>query len=406
MLTLQEYDFELVHKLGNSMKKVDLLSRRTDYDDGKPLIKEATLLPQAWFRPMAHQGLPSLVKTIKELQSEHELETIHALERRDATYTQTEDSLVYKGGKLVIPDNFDLKGQIIMSHHDSPLASHPRQAKTIEKVQRSYYWSTLCDDVIDYVKGCAVCQRTKIDRQAQAAPLHPNPVPSRNWENISVDMITHLPEVHGHNTILVIVDMKSKDIIPIPTLDTLNSEGWANLLIEHVICMHGIPQKIVSDHGSIFVSMFIKDLYKKLHIKGAPSTAHHPQTDGQTERINQEVENYLQMFINYQQTDWPFWLPLTTFKYRNQTHSATGHSPFYLTHGYHPFTGVKVKAGSINESARQYAQCMKKISETAAKLATLAQKHAKKQWDKHKQPARQYNKGDLVYLDLFHITTD
>ena len=80
MLTLQEYDFELVHKPGNSMKKVDLLSRRTDYNDGKPLIKEATLLPQAWFRPMAHQGLVSLVKTIKELRSEHELETIHALE--------------------------------------------------------------------------------------------------------------------------------------------------------------------------------------------------------------------------------------------------------------------------------------------------------------------------------------
>ena len=112
------------------------------------------------------------------------------------------------------------------------------------------------------------------------------------------------------------------------------------------------------------------------------------------------------MFINYRQTDWPFWLLLAAFKYRNQTHSATGHSPFYLTHGYHPFTGVEVEAGSINESARQYAQRMKKISETAAELAALAQKHAKKQWDKHKQPARQYNKGDLVYLDSFHITTD
>ena len=96
-------------------------------------------------------------------------------------------------------------------------------------------------------------------------------------------MITHLPEVHGHNAIIVVVDMKSKDIIPIPTSDTLNSEGGANLLIEHIVCMHRIHQKIVSDCGSIFVSMFIKDLYKKLHIKGAPSTVHHPQTDGQTE---------------------------------------------------------------------------------------------------------------------------
>ena len=112
------------------------------------------------------------------------------------------------------------------------------------------------------------------------------------------------------------------------------------------------------------------------------------------------------MFINYRQTDWPFWLPLATFKYWNQMHSTTGHSPFYLTHGYHPFTGIEVEASSVNESARQYAQRMKKISETTAELAALAQKHAKKQWDKHKRPARQYNKGDLVYLDSFHITTD
>lgn len=85
------------------------------------------------------------------------------------------------------------------------------------------------------------------------------------------------------------------------------------------------------------------------------------------------------MFINYQQTDWPFWLPLATFKYRNQTHSTTRHSPFYLTHGYHLFTSIEIKASSTNELARQYAQCTKKISEMAAQLAVLAQLHAKKQ---------------------------
>ena len=118
-----------------------------------------------------------------------------------------------------------------------------------------------------------------------------------------------------------------------------------------------------SDRGPTLVSSFITNLYRKLGIQGNPSTAYHPQTDGQTERMNQEIQTYLRIFVNHRQDDWVHWLPLAAFAYRNRVHSATGFSPFFMTHGHHPFTGVETKQDLINESAIQFAERMKKIGE-------------------------------------------
>nr|VWP02123.1 Cap60p [Ganoderma boninense] len=261
-------------------------------------------------------------------------------------------------------------------------------------------------DIREYVKGCVICQRAKIDHRPRAAPLHPNPVPDQNWEFITTDMITHLPDSHGHNATLVFVDMKSKDFVPVPCTDELTSEGWANLFIKHVYANHGLPRRVYSDRGSVFVSAFIRDLYQKLGIKGNPSTAYHPQTDGQTERINQEIENYLRVFVNHRQDDWSDWLPLAAFAYRNRKHSATGYSPFYLTHGYHPYTGVETRKKVKAEAAEQFVTRMKNISQQASLALTITKAAMKRKYDKRKRAAEPYNVGDWVFLDSFHITSE
>ena len=135
--------------------------------------------------------------------------------------------------------------------------------------------------------------------------------------NISVDEVTHLPECHGFNLVVNIICAKSKDWIPIESREELNSEGWADLLIKHVISVHGLPRRITSDRGSKFISQVIKDIHRKLGIQGHPSMAYHPQTDGQTERINQEMENYLRIFCSHRQDDWVDWPLLAAFAYRN-----------------------------------------------------------------------------------------
>jgi transposase InsO family protein len=125
----------------------------------------------------------------------------------------------------------------------------------------------------------------------------------------------------------------------------VNLEGAAVDFCNKVFWYHGLPHKIISDRGPQFVSKFTKALYKLLGITGNPSTAYHPQTDGQTERVNQEIEQYLRIFINHRQNDWSKWLPLAEFAYNDNIHSSTGYSPFYLNLGFHSWKGAEVRKG-------------------------------------------------------------
>ncbi len=137
-------------------------------------------------------------------------------------------------------------------------------------------------DVTTHIHACKMCQCTKSSTQAKAAPLHPNTIPFRLWTHISIDMITGLLESNGYGTIIMIIDQFSKEIIPIACSTELSSEGWAKILHDEVYTKHRMPQVVISDQGTIFVSKFMKDLYSLLQIKGNASTTFHPQTDGQT----------------------------------------------------------------------------------------------------------------------------
>lgn len=404
VVTLQDYDFTLTHKPGAAMGRADALSRRADHAGGTEVSDKTILLKTEWFRAQI-DGTDLLLAGIREHGHELDNSVRSRLAAKDPEYW-TVDGLTYRRGRIVVPANKALRGRLIMAHHDSVAAGHPGRAKTQELIYRSYWWPSIKRDVQTYVRTCPTCQRTKIDHLPRAAPLNPNPVPDYNWQYISVDMITHLPNAQGQNAVLMMVDMKSKDFIPVATTDELNSEGWANLLIRHVVSVHGIPERIYSDRGSIFISNLIRDLYRKLGIRGNPSTAYHPQTDGQTERMNQELENYLRIFTSYRQEDWPDWLPMAAFSYRIREHSATGYSPFYMTHGREPYTGVETRKEVKTEAAEQFASRMKQIQEEAGAALTIAKDVMKRNYDRHKRAARVYEEGAWVYLDAYNITTD
>ena len=126
----------------------------------------------------------------------------------------------------------------------------------------------------------------------------PNPIPTGPWIDISVDFITGVPEVQGYNAILVVCDHFTKQVHVIPTTET-SSLGLARLYRDHIWKLHKLPNTVISDHGSQFAAAFMKELNKILGIETKLSTAYHPQRDGQTERINQELEQYLRMFMDY-----------------------------------------------------------------------------------------------------------
>ncbi|SJL10445.1 uncharacterized protein ARMOST_13831 [Armillaria ostoyae] len=296
-------------------------------------------------------------------------------------------------------------GEIIAQSHDHIAAGHPGVAKTRELVLREYWWPKMKKDVKTYIGGCETCQRTKSSNQAKSTPLHPNAISTEPWTHISVNMITGLPTSNRHDALLVVVDRFSKAIILVPCNVELSTEGWARILQDHVYTRHGMPQVVISDRGPQFVSEFMKELYQMLNIMQNTSIAFHPQMDGQTERVNQEVEKYLRIFINHQQTDWADWLPLAEFSHNNRAHSVTRRSPFMILYGRNPhiIPNSPRPANSKVPATSDFSKTMNKIHKETEAALEEATGRMKVQYDKHKRPAKEYHAGDLIWLDTTNL---
>ena len=274
-----------------------------------------------------------------------------ALAANSKDFKETNGIVEYKG-LIYVPRDHILRERILYAHHDTPLAGHPGHHKTAELIQCNYWWPGLPGHVTKYVRACEICQRTKPRVGPWAAPLHPHHPPPEPWHTVSCDIIGPLPESHRFDAILVLVESLTKLVIAIPTSSTLSAEGAARLYRDRVFPCYGLFKKFISDRGPQFVSQFTTRLHKALGIEANPSTASHPQTDGQTERQNAEIEKYLRAWINEHQDDWSEWLPMAEFAINNRVASATGVSPFFLNHGRHPHmhtspTSQKTRQSSI-----------------------------------------------------------
>jgi transposase InsO family protein len=172
-----------------------------------------------------------------------------------------------------------------------------------------------------------------------------------------MDYIEQLPPSNGYNSILVIVDRIMKQAIFIPCYTTDKAIDLAKQYVQHVFSKHGVPFSITSDRGKLFVSEIWKEICDMLDIKLALSTAYHPETDGQTERVNQILEQYLQCYVAYLQDDWSELLPLAEFAYNNTPQDSIGMTPFFANKGYHPVINVdiaKVEGAKAPEIAQDW----------------------------------------------------
>src|SRR6201985_349816 len=259
----------------------------------------------------------------------------------------------------------ELRRQIVELHHNSSIAGHPGRWKTLELVSRNYWWPGMSRYISAYTKGCDRCNRTKTFPAKPVRKLIPNQIPTDVWQTISVDLITGLPESRGYNAIMVVVDRFSKMVHILPTTNKVTSEGIARLYRDHIWKLHGLPLKILSDRGPQFVSQFIKELNSILGIQTSSSTAYHPQTDGQTERENQEVEQYLRLFVNHRQNDWAEWLSLAEFCHNNRIQAATRQTPFMLNIGRHPRIGTEPFRDSKMDSVDNFVKSMQAAKKKA-----------------------------------------
>jgi hypothetical protein len=224
-------------------------------------------------------------------------------------------------------------GPTITQYHDDPLLGHPGMERTLEKMKcNRVNWTKMVTDIKDYVAGCIPCQQAKPCVGPTPRSLAPLPVPD------------------GYNAITICMDPYSKEAKFQATMNWI-----ARLDIAQILRDQGLPLKVYSDQGLQFISAFMKELYRILGVEGNPSTPYRLQTDGQTERLNQELERYLQTYVNFQQDNWAEWLSIVEFTYNDTAHSATGKTPFYLNLGWHPnrYPGLKEGKGQ-SEAATSF----------------------------------------------------
>jgi transposase InsO family protein len=203
-----------------------------------------------------------------------------------------------------------------------------------ENLRKLFFWVGMKCNVVHFITKCLKCQQVKADHHHSAGLLQPHDVPMSKWEVISIDFVMQLSLTsHRHNVILVIVDKLTKSAHFIPIRDTYDVTDVARVFVSEVICLHGIPKKIISNRDSIFTSRFWTSLQSALGTQLNLSTAYHTETDGKTERVNQVMEDMLRMYVMDNQTHWQKYLPLVEFTYNNSFHSSIGMPPYETLYG-------------------------------------------------------------------------
>ena len=312
--------------------------------------------------------------------------------------------LFYKG-KNYIPLNDELRREIVHSFHDHETAGHPGELGTYNAVRQHYWWPGLRTFVKNYVQGCGICQQFKIDRTPSKPAFLPTEgaKSTRPFANCSMDLITDLPLADGFDSILVVVDQGlSKGVILTPCNKTLTSENTARLLLENLYKRFGLPDKIISDRGPQFASKAFIELLKQLGIKSALSTAYHPQTDGTTERVNQEIEAYLSIYCASHPEEWPQALHTLEFTHNNRRHADRQHTPFELMYGESP---IAIPLSFENTKYPMIEDRMKALQQNRQEALAAHELARSRMADRRKSTFTPFKQGDRVWLDSRNLKT-
>ncbi|QRW20625.1 Retrotransposable element Tf2 protein [Rhizoctonia solani] len=325
---LSNFNFEIHYCPGKQLGKPDALSRQLDYIDTPP--KPEVMLPSEVFANTSEEELEIVTEICNKLRDNPSLEPIITFLTED-----WEENLLWYRRKLVVPDLEPLKEQLLKEFHNSPLAGHPGQQRTLKLISRNYWWPGMKSSAKEWVECCPTCQANR-RAHAPAIALKPLEVPPFPFHTISYNFITGFPKLQGSDAILVVIDSFSKFGHFIPTTKRISAKGLADLFVSHVWKLHGLPVRTISDRGTTFTGKFLRALYQRLGIKPAFSSAYHLELDGQTERVNQFIEFYLRSYVAADHLDWAMWLPLVEYAYNNAKHAATGKTPFELVYGRNP----------------------------------------------------------------------
>ncbi|QRV90335.1 Retrovirus-related Pol polyprotein from transposon [Ceratobasidium sp. AG-Ba] len=325
-------------------------------------------------------------------------------------YAMKDNGLIYyiggkEGHRLCIPKT--LVPEVIQEAHElATEGAHAGYARTYNRLCATYYWPNMADSVEVFTKTCDVCQKTKPRRHGKQGYLQPIPIPEQPFEVITVDFIMDLPESSGYNSILVIVDKLTRYAHFIPCHTHINEIDSAKLFRDHIWSHYGLPRQIISDRDARWTGAFWDHLTSLLGIKRALTTAHHPQADGQTEVMNQNLEIMLRSYIDQVKSNWSELLPALAFSYNTSSHSVTRQTPAFLLRGYEPLRPAHLLANTSqyiprieSNTAEDFSEEMKAARNKAKEAICVGQIYQERAYNKGRYFAH-YQPGDQVLINL------
>ena len=293
---------------------------------------------------------------------------------------------------------------ILESEHDSKVAGHFGQEKTIELVRRNIWWPEMDTDIMKYVQACPDCQGDKSRHHRRYGLLSPLELPYAPWQSLAMDVTTELPRSNGCTELWVVVDrfMKMAHCIPLEE-DKKTAEDLARIFAREISRLHGFPRDIVFDRDTRFTSNTWKHFLAIIGISPRMSTAFHPQTDGQTTRVNQVIEAYLRPFLNQEQDDWVDLLRMAKHAYNNLVTCATGMTPFYANYERHTESQNPQRTEVMNPASHAYVHWIASTLYRGKKALEAARERMTKYTNTRRTPPPAYKVGDAVILSTAHL---
>ena len=282
--------------------------------------------------------------------------------------------------------------------HTSLLSCHPGVKRTMYVISRRFWWPAMESEVREYIEACSVCARNKTSSKARTGLLQPLPIPSRPWSDISVDFVTGLPVSQGNTTVLTVVDRFSKMVrfIALPKLPS--AKEAAEVMMTQVFRIHGFPKDIVSDRGPQFISKFWKEFCSLIGATASLTSGYHPEANGQTERLNQQLETGLRCVVNQNPSTWSEHLVWVEYAHNSLPTSATGISPFHCAFGYQPPLFPDNEREASVPSAYAMVQRCRRVWAAARQILIRQGDRVKRYADRKRRPAPDYRPGQRVWL--------
>jgi hypothetical protein len=280
---------------------------------------------------------PTLEQDIRKGQKDDEkINEIQQLilDGKGLDFHEDVEGVVWFKDRLCVPNITSIRELILKEAHETTYSIHPGSEKMYQDLKRRFWWYGMKREIAEYVARCDNCQRIKAEHQRPAGLLQPLQIPQWKWDEIGMDFLVGLPRTRaGYDSIWVVVDRLTKTAHFIPVKTTYNSAVLAELYMSRIVCLHGIPKKIVSDRGTQFTSHFLQQLHEALGTHLKFSSAYHPQIDGQTERTNQILEDMLRACALQDKIGWDKRLPYAKFSYNNSYQASLKMSPFEGLYG-------------------------------------------------------------------------